>query len=995
MNKLILLFLIVFISCSPHPKDNWVDNALTQAHLQAIRMAKSIKDQPGQLPRSANRDEKLITSSSDWWCSGFYPGVLWLLYENTGDPELLQYASEFTNRLNKEQFNTSTHDLGFMLYCSYGNALRITGNDSIKNVLLNGARSLSSRYKDTVGCIQSWGSSERWRYPVIIDNMMNLEMLMWAYKESGDDKFREISIMHSDKTMKNHFRPDNSSYHVLSYNPENGEVEFKGTDQGYSDESAWARGQAWGLYGYTMMFRESGNPKYLEHAHKIASFILNHPNLPEDKIPYWDFNSPKIPDDWRDSSSAAIIASAFLELSTYSDKATAKIYFEVAEKQLRMLASPEYTAEIGSNANFILKHGVGNIPQNSEIDAPLSYGDYYYIEALLRYKNYNQGNYKAFPSELPNHPRLLLSGGEEKKLLKQLSAGNNTGIMLLHNNILSECDRIINLPVLERKKIGMRLLATSREALRRIFFLSYAYRMTEEDKYLVRAEKEMLAVSAFTDWNPTHFLDVAEMTMAVSIGYDWLFKKLSEDSRSIIREAIINKGLEPSLNNKYNWFLKASHNWNQVCNAGMIFGAFAIHESASVYCNNIIKRSIESVKLPMCEYSPSGAYPEGYAYWDYGTTFNILLIDVLEKIYNHDFGLRNVEGFMDTANYFEHMTAPSGNSFNYADCGKEYGLSPAMFWFAQKNNDPSLLWIEKDFLQKDQKERYLHNRYLPATLIWGAEIFNRTINPPTEKTWTGNGINPVALMRTSWTDPDAIYVGLKGGTASSNHAHMDAGSFIMEANGVRWAMDFGSQDYESLESRKLKIWTNTQDSERWKVFRYNNFAHNTPTVNGKLHNVNGKAEITSHTDRSGFMSATTDLTSIFANEVSSYKRGIAIVDDAYVVIKDEVIPLKNKETVLRWTMLTPANVEEIGKDNIKLTKDQKTLQLNVVCDLPVEMKTWSTQSPNDYDAPNPGTTLIGFECKVPPGRETNFDVFLLPGNTQAELHNTKPLTEWK
>lgn len=391
----IVLFIGLITSCGNHDKKkDWVDIALANAEKQTLLMAQSIENRPGELPRSADSNGKLVTSGSDWWCSGFFPGVLWLLYDNNNETkELRKYASEFTNRLSEEQFNTSTHDLGFMLYCSYGNAFRITGEDSCKSVLINGANSLSSRYDSITECIQSWGASEKWHYPVIIDNMMNLEMLTWATRASGDGRYMEIAKAHANKTLKNHFRPNYGSYHVISYIPETGEVEFKGTDQGYNDESAWARGQAWGLYGYVMMFRETGDSVYLEQAHRIARFILDHPRLPVDKIPYWDFDSPKIPDDWRDSSSAAIIASALLELSTYSDEKNKNEYFEVAEKQLQTLASSEYTATIGTNGNFILKHGVGNIPQNSEIDRPLSYGDYYYVEALLRYKKLLQNKH--------------------------------------------------------------------------------------------------------------------------------------------------------------------------------------------------------------------------------------------------------------------------------------------------------------------------------------------------------------------------------------------------------------------------------------------------------------------------------------------------------------------------------------------------------------------------------------------------------------------------
>jgi len=592
--------------------------------------------------------------------------------------------------------------------------------------------------------------------------------------------------------------------------------------------------------------------------------------------------------------------------------------------------------------------------------------------------------------KIPNHPRLLLWNEDKQNILDNIASDKIWES--IHLDILAEAERMILLPELERKQIGMRLLAVSREAFRRIFFLSYSYGMTKDNKYLERAESEMLAVSSFTDWNPSHFLDVAEMTMAVSIGYDWLHDNLSDNSRAIISTAIINKGLQPSLNTKYNWFLNANHNWNQVCNAGMVFGALAIHEIEPEFCDKIIKRSIESVRKPMHEYSPDGAYPEGYAYWEYGTTFNVLLIDVLEKIYKNDFGLSGIKGFMDSANYFEHMTGPSGKSFNYADCGKEYGLKPAMFWFADKKQDSSLLWVEKTFLSNIYSNNYLKNRILPAVLLWGSSVSVDSIKPPVEVTWSGRGINPVALMRSSWTDPDAIYVGLKGGTASSNHAHMDAGSFVMEANGVRWAMDFGSQDYESLESYKLKIWANVQDSERWKVFRYNNYVHNTPTINGKLHNVNGNAPIISHSDKEQFKSAVTDLSPVFNSDLSSYKRGIAIIENRYVVIRDEVNSLKDKEAVLRWTMLTSADAT-IDGNNIMLRKDGRFLRLNIVSELPVDMKTWSTQLPNDYDAPNPGTILVGFECIVPQGKDAVFEVFLLPeGKDNPKL--TMPLDEW-
>jgi len=254
-------------------------------------------------------------------------------------------------------------------------------------VVLTAAATLSKRYRPNIQSIQSWNGATPNDCLVIIDNMMNLEFLMWAFKKTGDSTYYKICVSHSDTTMKNHFRPDYSSWHVVSYDTITGRVEVKQTHQGYSDESAWARGQVWGLYGYTVMYRETGLERYLDQAKNIAAFLINHPNLPADKIPYWDFNAPDIPNALRDASAGAIMASALIELSGYVDKETGAKYLEVAEKQLRTLASPEYLAKPGENGNFILKHSVGSLPGKSEVDVPLTYADYYFVEALLRYRN--------------------------------------------------------------------------------------------------------------------------------------------------------------------------------------------------------------------------------------------------------------------------------------------------------------------------------------------------------------------------------------------------------------------------------------------------------------------------------------------------------------------------------------------------------------------------------------------------------------------------------
>jgi hypothetical protein len=367
--------------------DALIKNRLDRSLPYYERMAQSLIDRPDQLPRTIDPEGNLLTTTSGGWVSGFVPGTLWYLYQYTNRPDLLEAARNYTARIEKEQYNTGTHDLGFMLYCSFGNGLRLTGDTAYRRILLRGAESLAGRFNPVVGCICSWNPNEKWQFPVIIDNMMNLELLFWASKASGDPKYRNICLSHADKTIENHFRPDGSSWHVVSYDTITGQVERKNTAQGYSDDSAWGRGQAWGLYGFTIMYRETHEEKYLDQARRIAAFILNHPNLPADKIPYWDFNAPDIPDATRDASSGAIIASALIELSGYVDEATAKIYLDVAETQIRTLSSPGYFAEPGTNGNFLLKHSVGSIPHNSEVDVPLTYADYYYIEAMLRYRD--------------------------------------------------------------------------------------------------------------------------------------------------------------------------------------------------------------------------------------------------------------------------------------------------------------------------------------------------------------------------------------------------------------------------------------------------------------------------------------------------------------------------------------------------------------------------------------------------------------------------------
>lgn len=355
----------------------------TSVMLQEIEKAKDPAKPELVSPRTLDKGNLKLVSSRDW-TSGFFPGILWFLYEYTGNDQWQAQARKFTANIEKEKLNGVTHDMGFKVYNSAGTGFRLTNDQHYRDVIIQAAKTLSTRFNPKTGVIRSWDhSGDKWGNPVIIDNMLNLELLFAATRLTGDSSFYKIAVSHANTTLKNHFRPDHSSYHVLDYDPKTGAVLKKNTHQGYSHESAWARGQAWGLYGYVICYRETKNQAFLKQAENIARFILNHKNMPDDMVPYYDFDAPGIPNEPRDASAAAVIASALYELSTYSDEGAD--HRRSADKMIKNL-SKKYVADEGSNRGFILLHSTGSKPSNSEVDVPLSYADYYYLEALLRKK---------------------------------------------------------------------------------------------------------------------------------------------------------------------------------------------------------------------------------------------------------------------------------------------------------------------------------------------------------------------------------------------------------------------------------------------------------------------------------------------------------------------------------------------------------------------------------------------------------------------------------
>jgi len=390
-----LAMIVVSATCTAKPLDSgkFMKENVNFSKKQINKEIKMI-EKSGKLlnPTTLKKDGTVFYCDYTDWRSGFFPGSVWYLYQLTKDKTYLPLAKKYSKAIEEAKNITWNHDVGFMIGCSFGNGYKLTKDPEYKDIIIQTAKSLSTRFRKVPGIIQSWDADKGWQAqrgwqcPVIIDNMMNLELLFEATRLSGDSTYYKIAVSHANRTLAEHFRPDGSCYHVVDYSMVDGSVRHRQTAQGYSDESVWSRGQAWAIYGFAVCYRETGNPVYLNQALKTFAFMKNHPRLPKDLIPYWDMDAPKIPDEPRDVSSAACIASALYEISTF-DIPNASSYKLYADRILYSLGTPAYRAKLGTNGNFLLMHSVGSIPHNSEINVPLNYADYYFLEALSRKKN--------------------------------------------------------------------------------------------------------------------------------------------------------------------------------------------------------------------------------------------------------------------------------------------------------------------------------------------------------------------------------------------------------------------------------------------------------------------------------------------------------------------------------------------------------------------------------------------------------------------------------
>ncbi len=562
---------------------------------------------------------------------------------------------------------------------------------------------------------------------------------------------------------------------------------------------------------------------------------------------------------------------------------------------------------------------------------------------------------KAEYITIKNHPRLLISNNSESEIINLFST--DVELKRVNDYILSECDKILNLSPLQYKIRGFRLLDTSQEALRRIFYLSYAYRITQNKSYAERAINEIMSVCKFKDWNPTHFLDVAEMTMAVAIGYDWLFDLLHDENKKTIITAIETKAIEPAIALGDKGFFQSKTNWNSVCNAGLLFGAIALANITPAKCDSIINKCIASNRRALQTYSPDGGYPEGYGYWGYGTNFEVLLIDVLENNFNTDYNLLKIPGFLKSAYFIQYMSTPNGGCFNFSDCINKSCGNIASWWFAKKIKDNSLLWLEKQYILSE-KINIGCIRLLPALIIFASRLENTYPKIPTNQYWINQGTTPVYIYRSGWTAKNDIYLGIKGGSPSTSHAHMDAGSFIFECEGVRWAEDLGRVNYYEIEAMNVDLWDMSQNSQRWDLLHMRNDMHNTLTINNKRHLVDGFANILQFYHNDNKRGILVDLTSTLG-EIRKAHREI-FLDNTHTLFVNDSIHTNHKSARLQWTMVTSANAEILDKKTICLKKDSKQLLLKIESDKEFTPYILDANNIESWDKVNSKFKRIGF-----------------------------------
>ena len=630
----------------------------------------------------------------------------------------------------------------------------------------------------------------------------------------------------------------------------------------------------------------------------------------------------------------------------------------------------------------------------------------------------SQAEIDAAFEKLRPAPRLLLTDEALADVKKKIEADPRW--RAFYDALKRRSDKRLKASPVERKLEGKRLLGVSREALGRIFDWAFMYRYTGDVKYAARVEKEAVAIAEFSDWNPSHFLDVAEMTTALAFAYDSCGATFSDENRKKIREAIRVKGVEEALKIR-GWWKKNNANWNQVCWCGTLYGALAIADDEPELARDAVRQAVNGVTWSMASYEPDGNYVEGPGYWGYGTGFNVLLLAALNSALGVDFERSKAQGFASTIRYYEHVFGTTGDAFNYPDSGGGKMFEPTAFWNALNLGDTSAAWNENfavDAAYVATKYKVKHgarsldslagNRLAVCALLWGPvretpldleKIATKGAVDPDELGFgnvapqelgyvgVGNGRNAVALFRTAWKR-DAAYLGIKAGAPNAPHGHMDEGGFVYDDGGVRWIVELGPENYHRIESRGMNLWGMNQNSERWKLLRYNNFGHSVLTLNGAPQLVDGTTKIveTKIGSSGEASSATLDLTPVYRGEAKSVKRVATLNPDGSLIVEDVVEALADKEIKVERRLLTPAAVEIVGERVATLTAPSpihcgdamlcKTVEAQG--DIPSAFSVVAAETENDFDSKNPGVSILIETATVEAGKTATFRTVFAP-----------------
>ncbi len=572
--------------------------------------------------------------------------------------------------------------------------------------------------------------------------------------------------------------------------------------------------------------------------------------------------------------------------------------------------------------------------------------------------------------KLKAHPRLFLTQENEAEVFAALK--NNKELSELNAILLANCDKLLTVAPCERRVIGKRLLSTSREVLRRAFYLSWAYRFTKNEAYAERAKAEVLNAAKYEDWNPSHFLDVAEMALGIAIAHDWLYDKFSPEERKLLADAVMEKAFEPSMHGgKDVWFLKATNNWNSVCNGGLLNAAVSFHEYFPAEADAMVRRSIDSSKIVMKTYDPEGVYPEGPAYWSYGTGFQVALFAALESAYGTPWRWQSQPSFLASAKFMYFMTGYSGEFFNFADCSRWERLEEIMPWFVKLTKDESLLSGQERFLSEKKLTPNVVNRLLPMIFIYGADLNYE--NPPASKQefMSFKGEVPLFAVKTE----GRVYLAGKGGKAAVSHGHMDVGSFVFDAKGVRWCEDLGPQSYDQLEKAGVKLWDGKQNSERWTIFRYSNFSHNTLSLKGKIHIANGRAEMLAEFPEGAKRGARFDLSEVLGEPMTLAQRETLLIDGAYAQTADTL--QSSEDCEIEWRICTRGKVKILDSKTLEIEKNGKRAVVKAECGAEISAKVF-TREKKSFEYEDDDVTMTGFEIRLKANKKVVLTVNIKP-----------------